>query len=162
MFDSLDQLQVLIAGFRWRDWPNGLGTGLWLQSREFDSLISPQMGGSYKGIIRGLQPRDASSTLAPSTKLRRFAGVSEAGARRRNPEPRILRRRTWLGNSTAECWSEKPVDTVQFRAEPPRSGSGLAGSRRVPWEHEIGSSNLPSPTRNFHKEIIIANELISS
>ena len=25
----------------------------------------------------------------------------------------------WLGNSTAECWSEKPVDTVQFRAEPP-------------------------------------------
>src|SRR6266849_5057555 len=53
----------------------------------------------------------------------------------------------WLGNSTAECWFEKPVDTVQFRAEPPRSGSGLAGSRRVPWEHEIGSSNLPSPTR---------------
>jgi hypothetical protein len=46
-----------------------LGTGLWLQSREFDSLISPQMGGSYKGIIRGLQPRDASSTLAPSTKF---------------------------------------------------------------------------------------------
>ena len=35
----------------------------------------------------------------------------------------------WLGNSTAECWSEKPVDTVQFRAEPPFSGSGLAGSK---------------------------------
>ena len=30
VFDSLDQLQI-----RWRDWPNGLGTGLWLQSREF-------------------------------------------------------------------------------------------------------------------------------
>jgi hypothetical protein len=29
---------------------------LWLQSREFDSLISPQMGGSYKGITHGLQP----------------------------------------------------------------------------------------------------------
>src|SRR5258705_6450090 len=27
--------------------------------------------------------------------------------------------KVWLGNSTAECWSEKPVDTVQFRAEPP-------------------------------------------
>ena len=44
VFDSLDQLQI-----RWRDWPNGLGTGLWLQLREFDSLISPQLGGSYKG-----------------------------------------------------------------------------------------------------------------
>ena len=33
-----------------------LGAGLWLQSREFDSLISPQMGGSYKGITHGLQP----------------------------------------------------------------------------------------------------------
>jgi hypothetical protein len=52
VFDSLDQLHI----FRWRDWPNGLGTGLWLQSREFDSLISPQMGGSYKGITHGLQP----------------------------------------------------------------------------------------------------------
>src|SRR5205814_9337629 len=40
----------------WRDWPNGLGAGLWLQSREFDSLISPQMGGSYEGITHGLQP----------------------------------------------------------------------------------------------------------
>ena len=59
---------------RWRDWPNGLGAGLWIQSREFDSLISPQMGGSYKGIIRGLQPRDASSTLAPSTKVEPFCG----------------------------------------------------------------------------------------
>jgi hypothetical protein len=82
------------AGFQWRDWPNGLGAGLWLQSREFDSLISPQMGGSYKGIIRGLQPRDASSTLAPSTNF-------------------------GSGTPTAECSSEKPVDTVQFRAEPP-------------------------------------------
>src|SRR5215467_3048682 len=27
-----------------------LGAGLWLRSREFDSLISPQLGGSYKGI----------------------------------------------------------------------------------------------------------------
>ena len=44
------------SNFRWRDWPNGLGTGLWLQSREFDSLISPQLGGSYKGITHGLQP----------------------------------------------------------------------------------------------------------
>src|ERR1700724_4561867 len=26
-----------------------LGTGLWIRLREFDSLISPQMGGSYKG-----------------------------------------------------------------------------------------------------------------
>ena len=51
VFDSLDQLQI-----RWRDWPNGLGAGLWLQLREFDSLISPQMGGSYKGITHGLQP----------------------------------------------------------------------------------------------------------
>ena len=42
--------------FRWRDWPNGLGAGLWLQSREFDSLISPQLGGSYKGITHGLHP----------------------------------------------------------------------------------------------------------
>ena len=50
-------------------------------------------------------------------------------------------------NSTAECWSEKPVDTVQFRDEPPDSGSGLAGLRRVPRAHEIGSSNLPSPTK---------------
>src|ERR1700685_3088268 len=92
-------------------------------------------------------------------KLSRLAGVSEAGARRRNPESRTLRRRIWLGNSTAECWSEKPVDTVQFRAEPPVSGSGLAGLRRVPWEHEIGSSNLPSPTKIvFHKEVIIAND----
>ena len=32
----------------------------------------------------------------------------------------------WLVNSTVECWSEKPVDTVQFRDEPPDSGSGLA------------------------------------
>src|SRR5215471_1907339 len=67
----------------WRDWPNGLGTGLWLRSREFDSLISPQiirglrgkplrprqllalirrlrwltrLGGSYKGITHGLHP----------------------------------------------------------------------------------------------------------
>jgi hypothetical protein len=51
VFDSLDQLQVL-----WRDWPNGLGAGLWIRLREFDSLISPQMGGSYKGITHGLQP----------------------------------------------------------------------------------------------------------
>src|SRR5205814_10368188 len=40
----------------WRDWRNGVGAGLWLQSREFDSLISPQMGGSYEGITHGLQP----------------------------------------------------------------------------------------------------------
>src|SRR6266849_3115823 len=45
------------------------GTGLWLQLREFDSLISPQMGGSYKGITHGLQPCNASSSLAPSTKF---------------------------------------------------------------------------------------------
>ena len=51
VFDSLDQFQVL-----WRDWPNGLDTGLWIQSREFDSLISPQMGGSYNGITHGLHP----------------------------------------------------------------------------------------------------------
>src|ERR1041385_1944750 len=78
VFDSLDQLQI-----RWRDWPNGLGTGLWLRSREFASLISPQwyegsadkllcprqllalirrarwltrLGGSYKGITHGLHP----------------------------------------------------------------------------------------------------------
>ena len=51
VFDLLDQLQI-----RWRDWPNGLGAGLWIQSREFDSLISPQMGGSYTGITHGLQP----------------------------------------------------------------------------------------------------------
>jgi hypothetical protein len=29
-------------------------------------------------------------------------------------------------NSTEDCWSEEPVDTVQFRDEPPGSGSGLA------------------------------------
>src|SRR5215468_5009271 len=92
VFDSLDQLQI-----RWRDWPNGLGTGLWLQSREFDSLISPQVGGSYKGITHGLHPCNASSSLAPSTRF-------------------------WLVNSTVECWSEKPVDTVQFRDEPPDFG----------------------------------------
>src|SRR5215472_8804550 len=79
------------------------------------------MGGSYKGITHGLHPCNASSSLAPSTRV-------------------------WLVNSTAECWSEKPVDAVQFRDEPPNSGSGLAGLRCVPWEHEIGSSNLPSPT----------------
>src|SRR6185437_16049690 len=45
VFDSLDQLQVL-----WRDWPNGLGTGLWLQSREFDSLISPQWAVRIRGL----------------------------------------------------------------------------------------------------------------
>src|SRR6202021_2103805 len=54
--------------FRWRDWPNGLGAGLWLQSREFDSLISPQMGGSYKGITHGLQPGNESSSLSSSTR----------------------------------------------------------------------------------------------
>src|SRR5579859_6661759 len=47
VFDSLDQLQI-----RWRDWPNGLGTGLWLRSREFDSLISPQCLWAVR--IRGL------------------------------------------------------------------------------------------------------------
>src|ERR1700721_647960 len=92
VFDSLDQLQI-----RWRDWPNGLGTGLWLQSREFDSLISPQLGGSYKGITPG-----------PATVKCEF-------------ESRTVHQ-VWLGNSTAECWSEKPVDTVQFRAEPPDRG----------------------------------------
>src|SRR6516164_4641284 len=83
VFDSLDQLQI-----RWRDWPNGLGAGLWLRSREFDSLISPQLGGSYKGITHGLHPCNASSSLAPSTRF-------------------------WHVSSTVGCWSEKPVDTVQ-------------------------------------------------
>src|SRR5713101_6207161 len=64
-------IQPAAPTFRWRDWPNGLGAGLWLQSREFDSLTVHQV---------------------------------------------------WLGNSTVECWSEKPVDTVQFRAEPPFRG----------------------------------------
>src|SRR5229473_375129 len=115
VFDSLDQLQVL-----WRDWPNGLGAGLWLQLREFDSLISPQMGGSYKGITHGLHPCNASSSLAPSTKV-------------------------WLGNSTAECWSEKPVDTVQFRAEPPRSGCRVAATH-MSWAHVHAGSTPATRT----------------
>ena len=36
---------------------------------------------------------DGRSIRLPSAKLSRFAGVSVAGARRRNPEPRILWRR---------------------------------------------------------------------
>ena len=31
----------------------------------------------------------------------------------------------------------------------------------MPWEHEIGSSNLPSPTKVIYKEMIVTNELIS-
>jgi hypothetical protein len=60
---------------------------------------SPQQfkGGSYNGITHGLQPCNASSILAPPTKMR-------------------------LVNSTAECWFEMPVDTVQFRDEPPCRG----------------------------------------
>src|SRR5205085_5629701 len=45
----------------------------------------------------GLHPCNASSSLSPSTRF-------------------------WLVNSTVECWSEKPVDTVQFRDEPPDFG----------------------------------------
>ena len=40
------------------------------------------------------------------------------------------------------------------------SGSGLAGGRRVPWEHEIGSSNLSSPTK-VCEEMAMTAELIS-
>jgi hypothetical protein len=53
----------------WRDWPNGLGTGLWLQSREFDSLISPQWARGVNGSMIGLHPIGASSILAVSTKF---------------------------------------------------------------------------------------------
>ena len=117
--------------FRWRDWPNGLGTGLWLQSREFDSLISPQWAVRIKELPTACNREMRVRVSHRPPKLSRFAGVSEAGARRRNPEPRTLRRRIWLGNSTAECWSEKPVDTVQFRAEPPdRNGECCQQERK--------------------------------
>src|SRR5205823_316806 len=90
VFDSLDQLQISMAGLS--EWLRH-----WIVAPVYESSIlssRPKLGGSYKGITHGLQPCNASSSLAPSTKV-------------------------WLGNSAAECWSEKPVDTVQFRAEPP-------------------------------------------
>jgi hypothetical protein len=103
--------------------------------------------------------------------LSRFTGVkltlSEAkgklGARRRNPEPRSLRRRIWLRNSTAECWSEKPVDTVQFRAEPPTFGEWPSWfkARALGARDREFESPLPDQII-FHKEIIVADELISS
>src|SRR5215469_18179346 len=47
-----------------------------------------------------------------------------------------------------ECWSEKPVDTVQFRDEPPMSGCRVAATH-MPWEHVHAGSTPATRTNKY-------------
>jgi conjugative relaxase-like TrwC/TraI family protein len=90
VFDSLDQLQISMAGLaEWlRHW-----------------IVAPVT-------------RVRFSHLAPDWAVR-IRGLPTACTREMRARLSHRPPKFWLVNSTAECWSEEPVDTVQFRAEPP-------------------------------------------
>jgi hypothetical protein len=93
------------------------------------------MGGSYKGITHGLQPCNASSTLAPSTMF---------------------------GSGTRRQSAGLKSQWIRFNSVPSHHfGEWPSWLKARALEHEIGSSNLPSPTKVIYKETIVTNELIS-
>src|SRR5260370_27011374 len=91
VFDSLDQLHISMAGL-----------AEWLRHW----IVAPVT-------------RVRFSHLAPSGRFV-YGDYPRPATVKCEFESRTVHQ-LWLGNSTAECWSEKPVDTVQFRAEPPDS-----------------------------------------
>src|SRR5437763_9907083 len=79
VFDSLDQLQISMAGLA--EWFRR-----WIVAPVYESSIlssRPKLGGSYKGITHGLQPCNASSSLAPSTKFGSGTRRQSAGLKSR-------------------------------------------------------------------------------
>src|SRR5215831_5674405 len=69
-------------------------------------------GSSHESSILSSRPNWAVRIRGLPTACTREMRVQVS---HRPPEFRLV-------NSTEECWSEKPVDTVQFRGEPPDRG----------------------------------------
>lgn len=116
VFDSLDQLQVSMAGLaEWlRHW-----------------IVAPVT-------------RVRFSHLAPNWAVR-IKGLSTACTREMRVRVSHRPPDFWLVNSTVECWSEKPVDTVQFRDEPPTSGCRVAATH-MSWAHVHAGSTPATRT----------------
>jgi hypothetical protein len=68
---------------------------------EWQGLRSVQVTGYEEAGVGAASPANPPRVSPPDPKLRRFAGVSEAGARSRNPE-RFVRRISGEG-----CWCER-------------------------------------------------------